>query len=208
MRQALADTAAGKGLLRCLHRRRRRFRAVAQRRRLVGEDDLGFVDLGSFKGAEPVDLVHRKFGEKRQESCHIGVFGIAPELPEIKRGKPVLVQPDGTVGRLAHLRAGRCGDQRRGDAEDFLTVHTACQVDAADDVAPLVGSAHLQQAAIAAAQFQEVIGLKDRIVEFEEGERLLALEPQPDRVHAHHPVDREMRAVVTQEADIGEFVQP
>ena len=181
---------------------------MAQRRGFICEDDLGFIDLGAFKAAETPDLVHGKFGEQRQETGDVRILGVAPELPEIERRKAVVVEPDGAIGRFAHLGAGRGGDQRRGQPVDFLSVDPACQVDPGDDVAPLVGTAHLQQAAIAPTKFEEVIGLQNGIVEFEEGERLLALEPELDRIHAKHAVDGEMRAVVPKEPDIGKVIKP
>ena len=57
-------------------------------------------------------------------------------------------------------------------------------------------------------QLEEVVGLEDHVVEFEEGQRLLAVEPQLDAVEGQHPVDREMRADVAQERDVVELVEP
>src|SRR3546814_5178009 len=56
--------------------------------------------------------------------------------------------------------------------------------------------------------FDEVVGLQDHVVEFEEAERLLALQPQLHGVEAEHAVDREMPAVVAQEVDILQLVDP
>src|SRR3712207_8827755 len=49
-----------------------------------------------------------------------------------------------------------------------------------------------QHAILPARQLQEVIGLEDHVVEFQEGERLLPVEPQLHALEAQHPVDREM----------------
>ena len=94
----------------------------------------------------------------------------------------VLMQPHRARHRLAHLSAIGGGDERRGDAVNLGPVHAARQFDAVDDITPLVGPAHLQAAPCAARQFQEIIGLEDHVVEFEEGQRLLAVEPQLDRI--------------------------
>ena len=59
-----------------------------------------------------------------------------------------------------------------------LRVGAPRQLHAGDDVAPLVGAAHLQRHAVAAVQLAEVVALQDHVVEFEEGQRLLALQPQ------------------------------
>ncbi len=57
--------------------------------------------------------------------------------------------------------------------------------------APLVRAAHLQAAVLAAAEFDEVVSLKDHVVEFEEGQSLLAIEPRLDAVEGQHAVHRE-----------------
>ena len=75
-----------------------------------------------------------------------------------------------------------------------LPLDAAAELDAVDDVAPLVGAAHLQPAAVAAGELQEVVRLHDHVVELEEGQRLLALEPQLHRFEGQHAVDREVAA--------------
>ncbi len=61
---------------------------------------------------------------------------------------------------------------------------------------------------MAPGELDEVVGLQDHVVELEEGQRLLALEPQPHGVEAEHAVDREVAAVLAQERDVFEPVQP
>jgi hypothetical protein len=82
--------------------------------------------------------------------------------------------------------------------------HAAAEIDAVDDVAPLVGAAHLQGAAVAPVQLDEVVGLQDHVVELDERQFLLALEPQLHRIHRQHAVDREVPADVAQELDVVE----
>ena len=118
------------------------------------------------------------------------------------------VQPDRPGRGLAHLLAGGRGDQRRGQAEQLAAVDPAAELDAVDDVAPLVGAAHLQPAAVAARQLEEVVGLHHHVVELEQRQRLLALEPQLHRIEGQHAVDGEVRAEVAQERDVAELVQP
>ncbi len=57
-------------------------------------------------------------------------------------------------------------------------------------------------------ELDEVIALQDHVVEFQERERLLALEAQPDAVHRQHAVDGEMPADIAQERDVLELSQP
>ncbi len=61
---------------------------------------------------------------------------------------------------------------------------------------------------MAAAQFQEIVGLQDHVVEFEEAQRLLPLQAQLHRFVSQHPVDGKMPAVITQERDVIEIIQP
>jgi hypothetical protein len=87
-------------------------------------------------------------------------------------------EPDGAGGRLAHLGAGEVVSSGVVSAKSCGVHHAVAEIDAVDDVAPLVGAAHLQPAAVALVQLHEVVGLQDHVVEFEEGQRLLAVEPQ------------------------------
>src|SRR4029077_9228174 len=63
-------------------------------------------------------------------------------------------------------------------------------------------------AAEAAVKLDEVVGLQHHVVELDEGERLLALEPELHRIVGEHAVDAEMASVVAQEIDVVELVEP
>ena len=76
------------------------------------------------------------------------------------------------------------------------------QFDAGDDIAPLVRAAHLQTQPKRRDNSTEIVGLQDHVIEFEERQRLLALEPQPHAVHGQHAVDREMPPDIAQERDV------
>ena len=176
--------------------------------RLVGQHLLGVVDLGAFKPLQPRDLIHRQVGEQLQELDDVGVLGVAPHLPVVIRAQSVGVQPDRAADALAHLLARGGGKQRCGQAKGLLALHAPDQLDAVDDVAPLIGAAHLQGTAQPAVQLDEVGRLHRHVVELEEAHRLLAFQPQFDAVESQHPVDREVHAVVAQELDIAEPLQP
>ena len=51
-------------------------------------------------------------------------------------------------------------------------------IDAVDDISPLVRAAHLEHAIVAAAKLKEIVSLEQHVIEFKEGQRLLALKPQ------------------------------
>ena len=176
--------------------------------RLAGEDFFRLVDLGAGQGFEPADLVERQKGEELEEPADVGVVGVAPELPVVVRAQHRLVEPDGAGRGLAHFRPRSGGDERRGQSVELLEPHAPAEVDAGDDVAPLVGVAHLQGDAVALVELGEVVGLQAHVVEFEESELMLALEPQLDRIHRQHPVDREMPPDLAQEVDVVEPCEP
>jgi hypothetical protein len=76
---------------------------------------------------------------------------------------------------LAHLGAGRGLQQRRRQRVELVRAHAPAEVDAHDDVAPLVGAAHLQLAPRSPRELHEVVGLADHVVELDEAHLLLAL---------------------------------
>ena len=78
------------------------------------------------------------------------------------------VEPDRTIDGLAHLGARGCGQERRGQRVELRRSHAVAEIDTVDDVAPLIGAAHLQAAAGALVKFDEIVGLQDHVVEFEE----------------------------------------
>ncbi|MPL94363.1 hypothetical protein SDC9_40516 [bioreactor metagenome] len=207
-RQILAHAALLEDLARRRLGRGGRLGAMEQRRHLVREDDLRAVDLGPAERAEPLAFLDRQLGIELEEAPDIGVGGVAPELPELVRREHLVIEPDRAALRLAHLAPVRGGQQRRRQAEDLAVEHPARQVDAVDDVAPLVRAAHLQQTAITAVQLEEVIGLQDHVVEFEEAQRLLAIESRLHRLERQHPVHREVPADVAQEVEVVQVVKP
>ena len=90
----------------------------------------------------------------------------------------------------------------------MIRAHAPTQINAVDDIAPLVRAAHLQIAAETTRQFHKIIALQDHVVELDEGEFLLALKPELDRIHRQHPVDREVATNIAQHVDIVELGQP
>ena len=136
---------------------------MRERGRFGGQDLLGLVDLGAVQRLQPRDLIQRQVGEQPQEAADIGVFGVAPELPVIVRAqlvrrsatrRPAAVLP--ILAPEAVVISGVVSPNTR------LRVGAPHQVDAGDDVAPLVGAAHLQVHAMAAVQLAEIVALQDR----------------------------------------------
>ena len=57
-------------------------------------------------------------------------------------------------------------------------------------------------------QFEEVVGLHQQVIEFEEGVGLLCGKAARDRVLFHHCVDGEMHAHLAQHFEIAELAEP
>ena len=150
----------------------------------------------------------RQNREQLEEARDVGVLGVAPELPVVVDGKHVGIEPDRACRGLAHLGARGGGEQRAGQGIELVRAHAAAEIDARDDVAPLVRAAHLQVAAVALGQLDEIVGLQQHVVEFDEGQLLVALEAKLHRIHGQHAVDREMPAHIAQELDVVERRQP
>jgi hypothetical protein len=142
--------------------------AVQHRGHRVGQSFLGVVDLAPLEALQPLYFVERNIGEQAQELADVGVVRVPPILPEIIGAELVRVEPYGPGFRLPHLLAVGGRQQRRRHAEQLLAVDPAAKLDAVDDVAPLIRSAELEDAARAPRQLEEIIGLKDHVVEFEE----------------------------------------
>ena len=181
---------------------------MAQGGGLRRQHDFGRVQLGPLQGFQSGDLGQGQIGEQAQEPPHIGVVGAAPELPIVVRADAVSIQPHRARRRLAHFRPGRRGDQRRGQAVQGLGIDAPGQLNAANDITPLIRAAELQNTVHAAAELQEVVGLEHHIVEFQKAQWLLAIQTQLHAVKAHHAVDRHVGSVIPQELDVFQIVQP
>src|SRR5262249_32875547 len=197
-RQRLGKRALLEGAPRGFGRLFRGGAAVQQRGRLGGQNFFRLVQLLPFQQRKTSDFVERKFGKQLEQAADIAVLAIAPELPVIVGTHGVRIEPDRAGLGLAHLAAGGGRQQRRRQREQLNIVQPAAEIDAVDDVAPLVGSAHLQNAAVALVQLHEIVGLQNHVVEFEEGQGLLALEPQLHRIECEHLVDGEVAPDVAQ----------
>ena len=82
-----------------------------------------------------------------EEAADVAVVGVAPELPVVVGADHAAVEPHGAGRGLPHLRAARRREQRQRQAEGLAPLESAHEVDAADDVEPLVLPAHLQRIA-------------------------------------------------------------
>ena len=176
--------------------------------RLGREHFLRLVDVLTLERRKPRNLVERHHREQLEETRDVAVLGVAPVLPVVVGADQVGVEPNGAGSGLAHLGARRRRDEWRSQREELRVLGAAAEIDAVDDVAPLVRAAHLQHAAVAPVKLDEVVGLQDHVVEFEERQFLLAFQPHLDRVEREHAVDREVTADVAQEVDVVERVEP
>ena len=109
-------------------------------------------------------------GEHPQQLGDDRVLDVEPELEEgVRRGQG-RVEPDGAGLGLAELRAVGPGHQRRRQRVDAAAVGTADELDAGDDVAPLVGPTGLQRAAVVAVELQVVVRLQQLVAELGVGD--------------------------------------
>src|SRR5262249_3407180 len=82
------------------------------------------------------------------------------------------------------------------------------EIDAVDDIAPLIRPAHLQDAAMAAIEFDEVVSRQYHVVEFKKQNFWLPLQPQFHGIVTEHAIDRKMPADIAEEIDIVERIEP
>ena len=174
----------------------------------IGENDFGVIALPPAQGFQPRDFINGQFAEQAQKTPDIGIIRIAPVLPILPGRRHLRIQPQGTGCGLAHLAPIRGCDEGGGQAIQVATVGLARQFHAIDDIAPLVGAAHLQHTIMAARQFEKVKSLKHHIVEFQKTQRLLPLHAQFDRIEPQHAIDGKMPPVVAQKINANKPVQP
>jgi hypothetical protein len=84
--------------------------------------------------------------------------------------------------------------------------HPADEIDAGQNIAPLVVAAHLERALAGPEEVQEIIGLEQLIIELDEGQTLL--HAHPVGLGGQHPVDAEMAPDVAQESHIIQGQEP
>src|SRR3954452_11622054 len=86
-------------------------------------------------------------------------------------------------------------------------LHTSDQVEAGDDVAPLIAAAGLQAAAVATVELEVVERLQQHVAELRVGDAA-ALEAGADGLSSQHHVDREVLADVAQEVESRHLLGP
>ena len=79
----------------------------------------------------------------------------------------------------------------------LLSFHAADELGAGGDIAPLVGTTHLETATLGAIEGQKIIGLEELIAEL--GERKAGFEAFLDRVLGHHIIHSDMLAYIADE---------
>ena len=109
-------------------------------------------------------------GEHQEEALDIRVGDVAPVLKEVVGARHGWIEEEGALLGLAHLLAVARHDQGEGQAEAFGAFDAADELDARDDVAPLVVAPDLEAAAVALVELEEVIALEELVVELDEGE--------------------------------------
>ena len=167
---------------------------------LLGECPLGLSCLWSLTQGllERLDLLMRAEGEHPQQRRCDGVLAVEPELEEGVRGGQPVIEPHRAGLRLAELGAIGLGHQRSRERVDARSCDTADQINASDDVAPLVRATCLEGAATLLVELKEVIGLEQLVAELGVGDPGTG-QSCGDRFAIEHAVDAEVLAHVTEE---------
>ena len=102
----------------------------------------------------------REEREKLEKLDHLRVLHLDQELVKAIDARPRGREPDRAAFGLAEFGAVGLGQQRRGQAAGGDVALAADEVDARRDVAPLVGAARLQDAAIFFVEMEKIVGLQ------------------------------------------------
>ena len=140
----------------------------------------------------------------------VGVGCVEPELVELVWACLVGVEPDVAAFGLAEFTAVGFGDEGAYECVGFAVCGAADELGASGDVAPLVGAAELEFAAVVLVEVEEVVALHELVGELGEGHAFTAFGGQSffDGVLGHHVVDGDVLAYVADEVDEGVVLHP
>src|SRR5262249_11837093 len=99
-------------------------------------------------------------GEKLEIRNHIAIVGVQPELVEAVWRSHFRIQPDGARFGLAKLHACSRGNQRKHERMRARATQTANQIDARENITPLITAAHLQRALVTIVEHQVIKSLQ------------------------------------------------
>ena len=111
-----------------------------------------------------------------------------------------LTQVDEVVVALAHLLAVTVFEKAESQTEGLALFFSADQLDAAQNVRPLIVAAQLQRAIVFLEKMQEIVALHQHIVELQKRQTLF--EPLLVALCRKHPVHGEMRSDFTEKIDV------
>ena len=126
--------------------------------------------VGAVLGDEGVDFVLRERGENLDVTLCLFVAHVEPELVELIGRGALRVEPHVALLGLAELLAVGLCDERAGEgiSVGFCAELAADEFRASCDVAPLVGTAHLQATAFFLIEMEKVVALEELIGELGE----------------------------------------
>ena len=113
-----------------------------------------------------LDVVAAHQREQLEVIADVAIIGVVPELIKLVRRRELGIEVDRRAGvRLAELGARRRGDERVDEPVRLAVLDPPDQVHAGRDVPPLIAAPHLQRAAMAAEQLQEIERLQQHVTE-------------------------------------------
>ena len=123
--------------------------------------------VGAVLGDEGIDFVLRERGENLDVALCLFIAHVEPELVELIGRGALRVEPHVALLGLAELLAVGLCDERAGEGVSvgIGAKLAADEFRASCDVAPLVGTAHLQAAAFFLIEMEKVVALKQLIGE-------------------------------------------
>ena len=160
--------------------------------------------------SEFCDFLPGEEGEDLDVLLRVGIADIQPELVEFIGRGAGRVEPYVARFGLAEFAAVGLGDERTGQRESLAAGLAPDEFRAGGDVAPLVGSAHLQPAVPGDVQGVEVESLDQLVGEFGERHAVarFARKPFLDRILGHHIIDGDVLAHVADEIQKRHVLHP
>lgn len=163
---------------------------------------IGLVDLREEELWENWDIVKRKSSVEIEEELKVRVLSIEKILKEVIGNENIWIEKDGEEKRIENFMEGRSGKERRGEGVKMRSENKVEEVNKIENIEKLVREENLKEKEVKIVKLKEVVGMKDNVVELEEGKRMIKVEEKIKRIEGENKVERKMKKKIEKELKV------